>query len=74
MSLWENVHALVDEDRFKSMASQVFSDAKTAFAHNPPQHAQRRIIPHHALLASFGVASSVMGTNFLRYGRILLRC
>eukprot|EP00955_Chlamydomonas_euryale_P105511 365643-Chlamydomonas_euryale.AAC.25 len=35
LSFWDKVHALFDEDRFKSIASRVFSGAKSSFSHNP---------------------------------------
>eukprot|EP00955_Chlamydomonas_euryale_P019305 205815-Chlamydomonas_euryale.AAC.1 len=35
MSFWDNVHALFDEDCFQSIASRVFSDAKSSFSQNP---------------------------------------
>eukprot|EP00955_Chlamydomonas_euryale_P072588 361445-Chlamydomonas_euryale.AAC.4 len=40
----------------------------------PPHHAQCFIIPYYALLAIFGVVSSAVGPDLLRFGRIILRC
>jgi len=69
MSFWDNDHALFEENCFKSIASQVFSDATQPLLRiqdmSPPHPAEHVTVPHDVLLASFGIVSSALGPDLL---------